>query len=189
MQRKQFPFVPRGCLLEAVTMYKSQGRTYDHVAIQLDRKLRRNELYVALNRCTKLNGLYLTGFFTPPSPPSVNDKVLTEMQKLFSKQIVLSCLFTSMISTQMTIIYPNLESIKKSALDWLAKLYEVESAYSFVAAETCTLPAADICIDGYNVLLRMYNDMHMALWYIWSKASLPMCYTRMPVKLSEKHYA
>ncbi|CAM4766226.1 unnamed protein product, partial [Rotaria magnacalcarata] len=71
VERKQFPIVP----CEAMTIYKSQGGTYEKVVVNLKKGTTRSELYVACSRSTKASGLYLIGDFVPPKPPEHNDSV------------------------------------------------------------------------------------------------------------------
>ena len=53
----QFPFR----LAWAVTIHKSQGKTFDHVTIDIGRgTFATGQLYVALSRCTSFEGLSLT---------------------------------------------------------------------------------------------------------------------------------
>ena len=50
----------------AVTIHKAQGMTYDRVAIDLGTgAFAHGQTYVALSRCTSLEGLYLTRPVTP----------------------------------------------------------------------------------------------------------------------------
>ncbi|CAF4175172.1 unnamed protein product, partial [Rotaria sordida] len=57
VERKQFPLVP----CEAMTIYKSQGGTYEKVVVNLKKGMTRSELYVSCSRATKSSGLYLIG--------------------------------------------------------------------------------------------------------------------------------
>ena len=52
----QFPFR----LAWAVTVHKSQGKTFDRMIVDLDRVFAAGQTYVALSRCTSFEGLVLT---------------------------------------------------------------------------------------------------------------------------------
>ena len=52
----QFPFR----LAWAVTVHKSQGKTFDRMVVDLDRVFAAGQTYVALSRCTSFEGLVLT---------------------------------------------------------------------------------------------------------------------------------
>jgi hypothetical protein len=57
VERTQF------CLVEAesITIHKSQGQTYECVAVNIEDKLKTSLMYVAFSRCTRLENLYLFG--------------------------------------------------------------------------------------------------------------------------------
>ena len=81
VEQKQFPLVPS----EAMTIYKSQGGTYEKVVVNLKKGMTRSELYVACSRATKAIGLYLIGDFVPPKPPERNDAVAMMFKNMRSK--------------------------------------------------------------------------------------------------------
>ncbi|KAI8357369.1 hypothetical protein EDC96DRAFT_414722, partial [Choanephora cucurbitarum] len=58
LKRTQIPLT----ISEAVTIHKSQGPTYQKVAIDLTgRSLKKSLMYVACSRATSASGLYLIG--------------------------------------------------------------------------------------------------------------------------------
>ncbi|CAD6226275.1 GSCOCG00011863001-RA-CDS, partial [Cotesia congregata] len=76
--REQFPIVPA----EAITIHKSQGGTYNNVVIHLAKGMKKNELYVAFSRCTKLNGLFIVGDLNIPLFQNPYDQVQIEIKRL-----------------------------------------------------------------------------------------------------------
>lgn len=52
----QYPIVPA----YAITIHKSQGQTYNNIVCDIDRCFADGQAYVALSRCSSLNGLHLT---------------------------------------------------------------------------------------------------------------------------------
>ncbi|CAF4566213.1 unnamed protein product [Rotaria sp. Silwood2] len=84
VERKQFPVVP----CEAMTIYKSQGGTYEKVVVNLKKGMTRSELYVSCSRATKSSGLYLIGDFVPPKPPERNDAVATMFKSMRSERML-----------------------------------------------------------------------------------------------------
>ncbi|GBM36415.1 hypothetical protein AVEN_234802-2 [Araneus ventricosus] len=150
--KKQFPVVEA----EAITIYKSQGGTYEDIAVELSQGLKRTELYVALIRCTKMSGFYLIGKFVPPTAPSPMDKIETEMRRLSEKSVVLSCVFPSMFANVSNIVYHNIQSLLKSA-HWadLQNFIHLYQPSLFLAAVTWTHQEDDISVEGYRTVLSM----------------------------------
>ena len=71
MTVKQFPLV----LAYAITIHKSQGMTYQQIACDVSDTFTNGQAYVALSRCTTLNGLYLLKKISKTSVFSVDDDV------------------------------------------------------------------------------------------------------------------
>jgi len=76
--RKNFPLI----LAMGITIHKSQGDTYDRVAVHLNPGMSRASVYVACSRAKSANGLYLIGKFQAPKKPAEQDPVQCEMTRL-----------------------------------------------------------------------------------------------------------
>lgn len=68
----------------AVTIHKSQGLTFDRVMIDAAAAFSSGQVYVALSRCTRLEGLVLLSRI-PPTALISNEQVLEGQQKLTHK--------------------------------------------------------------------------------------------------------
>lgn len=74
--RTQVPLI----LAWALSIHKSQGQTLNYVQVDLDKVFERGQAYVAVSRCTSLDGLELHGFH--PRKVMVHEKVLRFYQSL-----------------------------------------------------------------------------------------------------------
>ena len=115
VERKQFPLVPS----EAMTIYKSQGGTYEKVVVNLKKGMTRSELYVACSRATKASGLYLIGDFVPPKPPERNDAVAMMFKTMRSERMLKFSLEFPEESQgeRFFVMFHNVQSLNKHIFD------------------------------------------------------------------------
>ncbi|CAF0843236.1 unnamed protein product [Adineta ricciae] len=155
VERKQFPVVP----CEAMTIYKSQGGTYEKVVVNLKKGMTRSELYVACSRATKASGLYLIGDFVPPKPPEHNDTVAMMFKAMRSERKIHFSLEFPEESPKENIylMFHNVQSLHKHFLD-------VKCDRTFLSAtiislvETWTKPSDNLEIEGFKIVHR--RDCH-----------------------------
>ncbi|CAF1454283.1 unnamed protein product [Rotaria sordida] len=150
VERKQFPVVP----CEAMTIYKSQGGTYEKVVVNLKKGMTRSELYVASSRATKAGGLYLVGDFVPPKPPESNDAVAMMFKNMRSERMLkFSLEFPKESQERFYLMFYNVQSLNKHFLD-------VKSDKTFLSAsiislvETWTKSSDSLEIEGFKIVQR-----------------------------------
>lgn len=151
VERKQFPLVPS----EAMTIYKSQGGTYEKVVVNLKKGLTRSELYVACSRATKASGLYLFGDFVPPKPPERNDAVALMFKNMTSERMLKFSLEFPEENQQESffIMFHNVQSLTKHILDIrFDKTFQHAAVICLV--ETWTKPTDSLEIEGFKVIHR-----------------------------------
>ncbi|CAF1458321.1 unnamed protein product [Rotaria sp. Silwood1] len=155
VERKQFPIVP----CEAMTIYKSQGGTYEKVVVNLKKGMTRSELYVACSRATKASGLYLIGDFVPPKPPERNDAVTLMFKTMRSERMLKFSLAFPEESEEkkFSIIFHNVQSLNKHISDVkFDRTFLSSSMISLV--ETWTKPSDNLEIEGFKIVHR--RDCH-----------------------------
>ncbi|CAF1542519.1 unnamed protein product, partial [Rotaria sp. Silwood1] len=151
VERKQFPLVPS----EAMTIYKSQGGTYEKVVVNLKKGMTRSELYVACSRATKASGLYLIGDFVPPKPPERNEAVAMMFKGMRSERMLKFSLEFPEESQgeRFFVMFHNVQSLNKHILDIRSdKTFLCASMISLV--ETWTKPTDFLEIEGFKVIHR-----------------------------------
>ncbi len=145
VERKQFPLVPS----EAMTIYKSQGGTYEKVVVNLKKGMARSELYVACSRATQASGLYLIGDFVPPKPPERNDAVVMMFKTMRSERMLKFSLEFPEESQEerFSIMFHNVQSLNKHILDVKSdKTFLSSSMINLV--ETWTKPSDSLEIES-----------------------------------------
>ncbi|CAF3578362.1 unnamed protein product [Rotaria sp. Silwood1] len=149
VERKQFPLVP----CEAITIYKSQGGTYEKVVVNLKEGMTRSELYVGSSRATTANGLYLIGDFVPPKPPESNDAVAMMFKTMRSERMIKFSLEFPEESQgeRFYVMFHNVQSLNKHFLDIKSdKAFLFASMISLV--ETWTKPDDSLEIEGFKIV-------------------------------------
>ena len=155
VERKQFPVVP----CEAMTIYKSQGGTYEKVVVNLKKGMTRSELYVACSRATKASGLYLIGEFVPPKPPESSDAVAMMFKTMRpERNIKFSLEFPEELQGKnMYIMFHNVQSLNKHLLDVKSDI-TILSASVISLVETWTKPNDSLEIEGFKIVHRLDCD-------------------------------
>ena len=111
--REQFPIVAA----EAITIHKSQGQTYNHVCLDLQKcqRITKSMLYVALSRTRELQGLHIIGDFEPPKEQKVKDPINIEINRLKKEKKEKLSFDNLTNNTGKKIIFLNTRSLKMHA--------------------------------------------------------------------------
>ena len=113
IDRKQFPIIPAA----GITIHKSQGATFDGVAIHPKPGISTSALYVACGRSTSASGLYIVGKFNPPRAPAENDQVRAELCRLRTEKKLITHYEENFNSESIEIFYHNVQSLHKHIED------------------------------------------------------------------------
>ena len=151
VERKQFLLVPS----EAMTIYKSQGGTYEKVIVNLKKGMTRYELHVACSHATKASGLYLIGELVPPKPPEHNDAVAMMFKTMRCERMLKFSLEFPKESQgeRFFVMFHNVQSLNKHMLD-------IRSDETFLSAsvislvETWTKSMDSLEIEGFKIIHR-----------------------------------
>ena len=138
-----------------MTIYKSQGGTYEKVVVYLKKAMTRSELYVACSRATKAEGLYLIGNFVPPKPPERNDAVTMMFKTMRSEKMLKFSLEFPEESRgeNLFMMIHNVQSSNKHILDVRSdKTFSCASMISLV--ETLTKSADSLEIEAFKIIHR-----------------------------------
>jgi exonuclease III len=160
LHRTQFPVVAA----EALTIHKSQGGTYDHVAVYDcgNRKLCRSLLYVACSRSTTANGLSLVcknNAFLPPKPLA-DDPSCVELRQELERHTTckLALSFEALINCENTskykIISHNVQSLR-AHIQQIRNDHVYLSCDIILLSETWTVDnMEEYTIEGFTLVSR-----------------------------------
>lgn len=147
--RTQFPLAAA----EALTIHKSQGSTMESVCVNMERKLSRELLYVALSRVTKLSNLYIIGTFKPPAKPKEDDPTIAEIKRL-KTTMPLKLSYNSLESKSGLVVgYHNVVSFFKYRThivndQWYSRCDVL------ILSETQTTEKSQPTLPGFNLIFR-----------------------------------
>ncbi|XP_075158165.1 uncharacterized protein LOC142231442 [Haematobia irritans] len=153
VDRKQFPVDPA----EPITIHKSQGATYEKVAVHLKPRMNRSSLYVACSRATRANGLFLIGSFNPPRPFTENDAVHMEIVNLRTHKLLKTYFDHLLEPTNLKIVYQNIQSLHAHIED-VRNDKLIMQAHVLCFVETWTLKEEIYNIPGFTILPQMRID-------------------------------
>ena len=149
--RSQFPIRPS----EAITIHKSQGQTYDQVAIHLTSRMTIGFYYTGLSRAKKSCGLYLIGEFNPPKSQSPgNEIVINEINRMENEASVLFATQFIKPSEKISLYFQNYPYLHHHIQDLICD-HNVRNLDILIFVETrCN----DQTIDGFRLIHQIkYN--------------------------------
>ncbi|XP_059142987.1 uncharacterized protein LOC131930491 [Physella acuta] len=153
--RTQFPMVPA----EAITIHKSQGQTYEQVALDFNeiKRITRPLLYVALSRVSSITGLYIVGDFRIPKQSTHEDPSLQELYRLRTAKSLNLPLRTFKDSTGFKVAYQNVCSLTNK-LQYIKGDNWYFQSDLLIFSETLASETEEFVLDNYKVLFR--SDPH-----------------------------
>ena len=136
----------------AITIHKSQGLTFDKAVIDAGQAFAPGQVYVALSRCTSLQGIVLKSLITPQnlhtdekiiqfSQSNASEeqlkKELLQSKKQYQQNIIFSLFDLSVIVNQYKefkkIVKDNAAAFNENLLNWVDELQNKISALQTVA--------------------------------------------------------
>ena len=151
--RKQFPFI----VAEALTIHKSQGDTYDCVALHIELRMPRNALYTALSRAKSASGLFVVGNLKLTNKLSEKDPVYMELKRLKEHCAIMWSI--PLISPDIYV--HNVRSLNKHWEDLSVDPLIVQSQV-LVLQETMTLSTDNFNIPGHTLIGRIDGNARVA---------------------------
>lgn len=126
----------------AITIHKSQGLTFDRVVIDAGQAFAAGQVYVALSRCTSLDGIVLFSRITP-------DSIRTDEGAIaFSKKELKQDYLQQVLDQEKP--YYCAEQLKK-AFDWAPVVRSLRSLYELASSKT---------IPNKEEILSLISQLH-----------------------------
>ena len=151
--RKQFSFI----VAEALTIHKSQGDTYDCVALHIELRMARNALYTALSRAKSASGLFVVGNLKLTNKLSEKDPVHLELKRLREHCAIIWSI--PLISPDIYV--DNVRSLNKHWEDLTVDPLIVQSQVLSLQ-ETMTLSTDNFNIHGHTLIGRIDGNARVA---------------------------
>ncbi|KAG8171564.1 hypothetical protein JTE90_026094 [Oedothorax gibbosus] len=154
--RRQFPVI----VAEAMTIHKSQGCTFDSVAIGMRKGMSQSLQYVACSRVTKANGLYILNEYKKPATLNTNNPIVVELQRLESiaKEPMFSFLH-SQDNCGYQFIYHNVQSLNAHYKDILADRSFMASDF-LLFAETWSITGDEYEFPDFQLGVETFSSLN-----------------------------
>lgn len=153
--RRQFPIL----LAEAMTIHKSQGCTFDRVAIGMTPKMSRSLQYVAFSRVTSANGLYILNGYYPPTQVKDDDPLQKELKRLESirSEPMFAFLHKNDGNYGYQFMYHNVQSLHAHEKDIACDASFMHSDI-LLFAETWTIPKDNINFPNFHRASEIHSS-------------------------------
>ncbi|XP_050313051.1 uncharacterized protein LOC126748095 [Anthonomus grandis grandis] len=157
VERLQFPLL----ISEGITIHKSQGATYEQVAVHIGKGMTRTSTYVACSRATKLSGLYIIGKFKAPKPATEKDAAYKELVNMQENKLLTSNYNTQYLNdsnVKYIIAYQNVQSLPKN-LNFIKNNPIFKDAHFLIFVETWLYKnKKNIKLNDFEVFANLSND-------------------------------
>ncbi|XP_050303800.1 uncharacterized protein LOC126741439 [Anthonomus grandis grandis] len=179
VERLQFPLL----ISEGITIHKSQGATYEQVAIHISSRMTRSSTYVACSRATKLSGLYIVGNFKAPKPPNEDNAAFKELVSMQTNKLITSKYDTQFIkdsNVKCIIAYHNVQSFSKN-ISLISNNPIFKDAHILIFVETWLHKnKQNLKLNNFEIFANLINDQSV------SKPFGIICYKKLDIPVEIK---